>query len=156
MQFNKIILIGRLTRDPELRSTSTGKNVTKFGLAVNKRFKPRDSDGPDADFFDVSAWGQSADYVNQYAGKGRLVVVEGRIESRKYTDRDGNEKTAWEVTADNVTLLDRPRDDDGGGSRSYDGGRPARSADPGQAPSAGAPSRGVTPGEGDYDPFADA
>jgi single-strand DNA-binding protein len=109
MSLNKIIIIGRLTRDPELRTTSTGKDVVEFSIAVNKRIKPQE--GADADFFRVKAWGQTAKYVADYIGRGRLVAVDGRLESRKYTDKDGNNREIVEIVADNVNGLDRPRED---------------------------------------------
>jgi single-strand DNA-binding protein len=106
---NRITICGRLTRDPELRTTSTGKDVVEFSIAVNKRIKP--ADGPDADFFRVKAWGQTASYVGEYIGRGRLVAVDGRLESRKYTDKEGNNREIVEIVADNVNALDRPRED---------------------------------------------
>jgi len=109
MSLNRITLVGRLTRDPELRTTSTGKDVVEFSIAVNKRIKPQE--GPDADFFRVKAWGQTASYVGEYIGRGRLVSVDGRLESRKYTDKDGNPREIVEIVADNVNGLDRPRED---------------------------------------------
>lgn len=109
MSLNRAILIGRLTSDPQLRTTNTGKNVVEFTLAVNKRFKPQDG-GPDADFFRVKAWGQTADYVNNYLAKGRLASVEGRLEQRRYQDKDGNNREIIEVVADNVNGLDRPKE----------------------------------------------
>ena len=106
---NRITICGRLTRDPELRTTSTGKDVVEFSIAVNKRIKP--AEGADADFFRVKAWGQTASYVGEYIGRGRLVSVDGRLESRKYTDKDGNNREIVEIVADNVNALDRPRED---------------------------------------------
>ena len=135
---NRITLIGRLVRDPELRTTNTGKNVVEFSIAVNKRFKPRDANEPDADFFRVKAWNQTAEYVSNYLNKGRLVVVEGRMESRKFVDQNGANREVWEVTAENVSALDRPRED----------GAPAAG---GARPSAGASA----PSADEYDPFAD-
>jgi len=133
MSLNKIIIIGRLTRDPELRTTSTGKDVVEFSIAVNKRIKPQE--GPDADFFRVKAWGQTASYVNEYIGRGRLVAVDGRLESRKYTDKEGKNREIVEIVADNVNGLDRPRED----------------AEPRQESKAKArPPQGE-----EYDPFAD-
>jgi len=109
MSLNRITLVGRLTRDPELRTTSTGKDVVEFSIAVNKRIKP--ADGPDADFFRVKAWGQTASYVGEYIGRGRLVSVDGRLESRKYTDKEGNAREIVEIVAENVNALDRPKED---------------------------------------------
>ena len=84
---NRVVLIGRLTRDPEMRTTQTGKSVCSFAIAVNKRSKPTDG-SPDADFFNISAWERTAEYVSNYLTKGRLVAVEGRIATRKYTGSD--------------------------------------------------------------------
>jgi single-strand DNA-binding protein len=106
---NRVVLIGRLTRDPELKSTNTGKSVCDFSIAVNKRVKS--SNGADSDFFRVKAWGQTAEYVNTYLSKGRLVVVDGRLETRKWKDKEGNEREAVEIVADNVSGLDKPKDD---------------------------------------------
>jgi single-strand DNA-binding protein len=133
---NRVVLIGRLTRDPELRTTTTGKSVVEFSIAVNKRIKP--PDGPDADFFRIKAWGQSAEYVSNYLTKGRLVAVEGRLETRKYTTQDGQNREVTEIVADNVQGLDRPREDSAGGG----------------APSSFAPA-GVAPSAEEYDPFAE-
>lgn len=109
MSLNRVTLIGRLTRDPETRDTSTGKPVASFSIAVDKRFKR--SGGPDADFFRVTAWGQTAEFVEKYLSKGRLVAVDGRLEQNKFTDKDGNQRETVEVVADNVQGLDRPRED---------------------------------------------
>lgn len=106
---NRVVLIGRLTRDPELKTTTTGKQVASFGIAVDKRMKP--ADGPTADFFNVSAWAKAAEFVANYLTKGRLVAVDGRIETRKYTDRDGNSREAFEIVAENVQGLDKPKDE---------------------------------------------
>jgi len=140
---NRVVLIGRLVRDPELRTTSTGKNVVEFSIAVNKRIKPQDG-SPDADFFRIKAWGQTADYVANYLAKGRLVAVDGRLDTRKYQDKDGNNREIVEIVADNVNGLDRPRDDDGGGYT-----RPEPSA------SGARPRQPVAPAADEYDPFAD-
>jgi single-strand DNA-binding protein len=107
---NRIILIGRLTRDPENRTTTTGKNVSSFSIAVDKKFKPQDSSAT-ADFFRVTAWGATADFVANYLSKGRLVAVDGRLETRKFTDKEGRERETVEVVADSVQGLDRPKDD---------------------------------------------
>ena len=150
MSVNRVVLIGRLTRDPELRTTNSGKNVVEFSIAVSKRVKPQDG-APDADFFRVKAWGQTADYVNSYLTKGRLVAVDGRLETRKWTDQNGTNRESVEVVADNVNGLDRPRDDAGGnsGGGSYAGGNTGGGA--------AAPARPVSaaPSEEEYDPFAD-
>lgn len=140
MSVNRVVLVGRLTRDPELRTTTTGKQVSDFSIAVDKRIKPNDG-SPTADFFRVSAWGQTAEFVANYLTKGRLVAVDGRLQSRKYTDKDGNNREVVEVVADNVQGLDRPRDDAGGGAHAT------------AAVHAG--GGGAVPAEDEFDPFAD-
>jgi single-strand DNA-binding protein len=144
---NRIVLVGRLTRDPELRTTTTGKNFVNFSIAVNKRIKPTNPDERDADFFNIKVWDKTADYVSNYLGKGRLVSVEGRMESRKYTDKEGVNREIWEVVADQVNGLDRPRDD-------APGAQPAASG--GSRSNYSAPARtSAPPAESEYDPFAD-
>ena len=138
---NRVVLVGRLTRDPELKTTTTGKSVCDFGIAVTKRIKPTDG-SPDADFFNVSAWNQTAEYVSNYLHKGRLVAVDGRLQSRKYTAKDGTNREVIEVVADNVQGLDRPRDDDGAGHAAGGGAKAAVAA-------------GSVPAADEYDPFAD-
>jgi single-strand DNA-binding protein len=108
---NRVVLTGRLVRDPELRTTQTGKQVVGISIAVQKRIKPQDPNERDAFFFRVTAWGQTAEFIANYATKGRLVGVDGRLEQRRYTGNDGIEREVYEVVAENVTLLDRPRDD---------------------------------------------
>ena len=132
---NRVVLVGRLTRDPELRTTTTGKSVCDFSIAVQKKFKPQDG-SPDADFFRVNAWDKTAEFVSNYLNKGRLVAVDGRLQSRKYTASDGTNREVVEIVAENVQGLDRPRDD------------MAAVAAP-----VGAPS--VAPSADEYDPFAD-
>lgn len=107
---NRVVITGRLTHDPELRTTTTGKNVCDFQVAVTKKFKPQDG-SPDADFFRVSAWGATAEYVANYLTKGRLVGIDGRLQSRKYQASDGSNREVVEIVADNVQGLDRPRED---------------------------------------------
>lgn len=136
---NSVVLVGRLTRDPELRTTSTGKSVCSFSIAVTKRIKPTDG-SPDADFFNIVAWGNQADYVTNYLTKGRLVAVEGRLQSRKYTASDGTNREVVEVVANSIQGLDRPRDDAGG-------------AEPGASRPTAAVS--AAPSVDEYDPFAD-
>ncbi len=145
MSLNRVALIGRLVRDPELRTTNTGKNVAEFTIAVDKRIKPQDPSQPTADFFRCKVWNQGADYLNNYGGKGRLVSVDGRLETRKYTDKDGNNREIVEVVADNVSLLDKPRDDQGESS--------TRGDQPSGRPSGGRPAS--PPQTEEYDPFAD-
>ena len=151
MSVNRVVLIGRLTRDPELRTTNSGKNVVDFSIAVTKRIKPSDG-SPDADFFRIKAWGQTADYVNSYLTKGRLVAVDGRLETRKWTDQNGTNRESVEVVADNVNGLDRPRDE--AGAPAGGGGNYAANNSGGGAPAAARPVT-AAPSEEEYDPFAD-
>lgn len=149
MSVNRVVLIGRLTRDPELRTTNTGRNVVEFSIAVQKRIKPQDG-SPDADFFRIKAWGQTADYVNNYIHKGRLVAVDGRLETRKWTDQNGTNRESVEVVADNVNGLDRPRDEAGsGGGGGYNSGGGDNGGGSAPRPVSAAPK------EDEYDPFAD-
>jgi single-strand DNA-binding protein len=104
-------MIGRLARDPEMRQTTTGKEVVEFTLAVDKRIKPTDPNQPTADFFRCKAWGQTAEFVAKYAAKGRLASIDGRLDSRRYVDKDGNDREAIEIVCDNVNLLDRPKEE---------------------------------------------
>jgi len=104
---NRIILIGRLVRDVEKRTTSTGKTFATITVAVRKKIKPTNPDEKDSDFFNCKVWGQSADYAAGYLAKGSLVSLEGRMESRKYTDSTGANREVWEVTVDQVNGLDK-------------------------------------------------
>jgi single-strand DNA-binding protein len=116
MSLNMVCLVGRLTRDPELRTTTSGKQVATFTLAVQKRFKPQDESQPDASFIDCVAWNQQAEFICNYGSKGRMVGVTGRLEQRKYQAQDGTNRNVVEVIVDTVQLLDRPRDDSGAAS----------------------------------------
>ena len=102
---NKIFLMGRLTRDPELRRTGSGTPVTSFSLAVDRDFKGQNGE-KETDFIDVVCWRNTAEFVSKYFAKGRMAVVEGRLQIRDYTDRDGVKRRAAEVVADNVYFGD--------------------------------------------------
>lgn len=108
MNYNRIILVGRLTRDPELRATPDGMSVVRFSIAVNR--PTRQGEESQADYFDVVAFRQLADTVANYTTKGRLVLVEGKLQTRSYTDREGNKRKAYEILADTVRFLERMRD----------------------------------------------
>ena len=114
---NRIIIMGRLTRDPELRHTQTGTPVASFSLAVDRDFRSRDGGERATDFIDVVAWRGTAEFVSKYFAKGRMAVVEGRLQIRDWTDRDGNKRRSAEVIAENIYFGDSRRDgDDRGGS----------------------------------------
>ena len=122
---NRIIIMGRLVRDPELRTTQSGIPVTSFTLAVDRDFKSRDNGEKSTDFIDVVAWRQTAEFVCKYFAKGRMAVAEGRLQIREWKDRDGNNRRTAEVVADNVYFADSKRDsagDNGYGAPSYGGG----------------------------------
>ena len=107
---NKIIIMGRLTRDPELRRTGSGTAVTSFSLACDRDFKSQSGD-KETDFIEVVAWKNTAEFVSKYFSKGRMAVVEGRLQLRGWTDKDGNKRRSAEVVADSVYFADNRRPD---------------------------------------------
>jgi single-strand DNA-binding protein len=119
---NKVILIGRLTRDPELRYTSSGLAVASFSIAVDRRFKDQQTGERKTDFFRCTAWRQKAEFVQQYIQKGRLVCVEGSIELNEFTSQDGSKRLSADVQCDNIETLDAARDGEGGGQGGQGGG----------------------------------
>ncbi|NLY62856.1 MAG: single-stranded DNA-binding protein [Erysipelothrix sp.] len=100
---NNVVLVGRLTRDPELRKTQSGTSVLSFTCAVNRRFQSQEQT---ADFINCVAWNQTADFLSRYATKGALVSVEGRIQTRNYEDKTGSRVYVTEVVAEQVQLLE--------------------------------------------------
>ena len=111
---NKIILMGRLTRDPELRRTQSGTAVTSFSIACDRDFKSQSGE-KETDFIDVVAWRNTAEFVTKYFTKGRMAIVEGRLQIRDWTDKDGGKRRSAEVVADNVYFGDSKRDSVSGG-----------------------------------------
>ena len=101
---NRVVLVGRLTKDPVLRKTANGASVVSFTVACTRRFKQEGQ--PDADFINTVAWNKTADIVHQYTHKGSLVGVEGRIQTRSYDDKDGKRVYVTEVVADSVQFLE--------------------------------------------------
>ena len=112
---NHIVLMGRLTRDPELRRTGTGIPVATFTLAVDRDFGSRENGERDTDFIDIVAWRNTAEFVSKYFAKGRMAVVSGRLQIRNWNDKDGNKRRSAEVVADNVYFGDSKRDGAAGG-----------------------------------------
>ncbi len=110
---NRITLMGRLTRDPELRHTGNGTAVASFSLAVERDFRDKATGQRVTDFIDVVAWRQTGEFVTKYLQKGRMAVVEGRLQMRDWQDRDGNKRRSAEVVADNVYFADSRRDSEG-------------------------------------------
>lgn len=107
---NHIVLMGRLTRDPELRTTQSGVSVVSFTLAVDRDFQNRDGGDRQADFIDIVAWRNTAEFVSKYFAKGRMAVVSGRLQIRDWTDKEGGKRRSAEVVADNVYFGDSKRD----------------------------------------------
>ena len=106
---NRIIVMGRMTRDPELRRTNSGTAVASFTVAVNRDFKSQSGE-KETDFIDVVAWRNTAEFVSKYFSKGRMAVVEGRLQLRDWTDKDGNKRRTAEIVADSVYFGDSKRD----------------------------------------------
>ena len=109
---NQIIIMGRLTRDPELRRTQSGTAVCSFSVAVDRDFKSQSGE-KETDFIDVVAWRSTAEFVAKYFTKGRMAIVEGRLQIRPWTDKDGNNRRSAEVVADNIYFGDSKRDSAG-------------------------------------------
>lgn len=109
MAFNKVILVGNLTADPELKKTPSGVSVVSFTLAIQRRFAKPD-DAVQADFINIVAWRQTAEFVARYFTKGRSMLVSGALQSRNYTDQNGQKRYITEVVADEVTFVDRKPD----------------------------------------------
>ena len=120
---NKIILMGRPTRDPELKRTQSGTAVANFSLAVDRDFKSQSGE-KETDFIDIVAWRSTAEFVSKYFTKGRMAVVEGRLQLRDWVDQSGGKRRSAEVVADNVYFGDSKRDGDTG-NYSTGGYRPA-------------------------------
>ena len=131
---NHITIMGRLTRDPELRRTGSGVAVASFTLAVDRDFSGRDGGERETDFIDCVAWRQTGEFVSKYFTKGRMAVVSGRLQIRSWNDKDGNKRRTAEVVAENVYFGDSKRDGESTGS--YGGNTYAAPA----APTYSAPS----------------
>ena len=115
---NKIVIMGRMTKNPELRRTQTGTPVTTFSLAVDRDFKDKSGER-ETDFIECVAWRGTAEFVAKYFGKGRMAVVEGKLQLRSWTDKDGNKRKTAEVQADNVYFGDSKREETGGSYGNY-------------------------------------
>ena len=113
---NHITIMGRLTRDPELRRTGSGIAVASFTVAVDRDFGKNENGEKETDFIDCVAWRNTAEFVSKYASKGRMVAVSGRLQIRGWTDKDGNKRRTAEVVADNVYFGDSKRESDNGGN----------------------------------------
>ena len=130
---NHITIMGRLTRDPELRRTGSGVAVASFTLAVDRDFGKNENGERETDFIDCVAWRQTGEFVSKYFTKGRMAVVTGRLQIRSWNDKDGNKRRTAEVVAENVYFGDSRRDEQGGntfGSAPAFGGYAAPAAAP--------------------------
>ena len=105
--FNLVVLTGRLTADPEIKNTSNGVPVCNFSIAVERRYKQGEE--RQADFINITTWKSTAEFVSKYFTKGSMIGIEGAIQTRKYQDKDGNNRTAFEVVANNVQFIESKR-----------------------------------------------
>ena len=144
---NHIVIMGRLTRDPELRRTGTGVAVASFRVAVDRDFAPKDGGERKADFIDCVAWRQTGEFISKYFTKGRMIIVDGRLEMRDWTDKEGNKRTSAEIVVANAYFGDSKRDGDGGNS-SYGGNTYGGNAYGGS--SYAAPASAPSPSYGSY------
>ena len=133
---NRVILMGRLVADPELKTTNTGISVTSFRIAVDRSYV-KQGEQRQADFFDIVAWRNSAEFICRHFGKGSLIAIDGQLQSRQYQTKDGQNRTAIEVVVDNVSFTGERRD--GGGNQS------AYGTQAGQQQTQQQPKQGQTP-----------
>jgi|SRR5579883_873390 len=177
---NKVILIGRLANDPELKWTPSGIPVTTFRLAVDRPISAEARQAgqeKQADFIDIVAWRQAAEFASNYLGKGRLVAIEGRLQIRQYVAQDGTNRRVSEVVVDQLKSLDRPREHADNGAHEMENGHHrdahhenggAQRMAPARAPQAAAPAARPQPAPArrpavdsadtgiEHDPFADS
>ncbi|MBE6770249.1 MAG: single-stranded DNA-binding protein [Ruminococcaceae bacterium] len=106
--FNLVVLTGRLTADPELKTTPNGVSVTSFSIAVSRRY--RAGEETQADFINIVAWRQTAEFITKYFKKGTMIGIEGSIQTRRYVDKDGKNRTVFEVVANNAQFVESKRD----------------------------------------------
>lgn len=108
--FNKVIMMGRITHDLELKTTPSGVSVCTFSIAVDRRYQAKDEEKK-TDFFNVVAWRQTAEFVTRYFAKGRMILIEGEMQTRQYTDKNGNPATWYEINADRVSFTGEKKAD---------------------------------------------
>lgn len=147
--YNKVIMMGRLVSDPELRTTPQGVNVCSFRIAVDRRFQQKGEERK-SDFFNIVAWRQQAEFVNRYFSKGRMILVEGELTTRNYTDKNGNPSTWYEIVADRISFTGEKSQ--GGAYSEYAASASSSAPAPSQAPAAPAPQ--VSAPAGDFSPAA--
>ena len=130
---NRIIVMGRMTRDPELRRTNSGTAVASFTVAVDRDFKSQSGE-KETDFIDVVAWRNTAEFVSKYFSKGRMAVVEGRLQLRDWTDKEGNKRRTAEIVADSVYFGDSKKDNESAPAQSEPQGGFSEVEDDGDIP----------------------
>lgn len=116
---NSVCLLGRLTADPELRQTQSQIPVLSFSIAVDRTFQPKGQEQRQADFINLVAWRQTAEFISRYFRKGQRIAVQGSLQSRQYTDKEGNKRTAYEVVVDNAFFCESKSSNAGGYSSGY-------------------------------------
>lgn len=119
---NRVMLIGRLTRDPELRQTTNGTAYCKFGIANNRRYTVQGERKEEVSFFNCTAWGRTAEVINQYCRRGKQVAVEGRLQQRSWQNQEGQKQSTIDVVVENLQMLGAPGDGQGGGAPGGGGG----------------------------------
>ena len=119
MAFNKVILMGNLTADPELKTTTGGISVTSFTIAVGRRFVPKDGEAQ-TDFINVVAWRQLAEFISKYFTKGKQILVCGALQTRNFTDKEGNKRYVTEVVADEATFAGKREGGQQGAGQTYE------------------------------------
>ncbi len=140
---NHIVIMGRLTRDPELRRTGSGIAVASFSVAVDRDFGGRDGGERETDFIDCVAWRNTGEFISKYFTKGSMIVVSGRLQIRSWTDKDGNKRRTAEVVADNVYFGESKRSGDSGNYSANSYSAPA-------SPSYGSYAAPATPAASDF------
>ena len=147
--YNKVIMMGRLVSDPELRTTPQGVNVCSFRIAVDRRFQQKGEERK-SDFFNIVAWRQQAEFVNRYFSKGRMILVEGELTTRNYTDKNGNPSTWYEIVADRISFTGEKSQ--GGAYSEYAASASSSAPAPASAPAVPAPQASAP--AGDFSPAA--
>lgn len=138
--YNKAILVGRLTADPELKQTPNGVSVTSFSIAVNRAYTNKQTGERQTDFIDCVAWRGTAEFICRYFAKGKAILVEGSIQTRTYVDKQGQNRRAWEVVVDNAHFVESKNASQGGAGQFTDAMAPPPPPQTAAAPTAPAPA----------------
>lgn len=147
MNVNKVILVGRLTRDPEVRNTPSGQSVATISMATNRFWKDKSGQRQDkTEYHNIVLWGRLAEIAGQYLSKGQETYIEGRLQTRKYTAKDGTERRVTEIVGENMQLGSRPQ---GGGTYGNQSQAPAQNQTPKEAPAEEIPTINLDEEEND-------